>query len=69
MPTLVRPVRIGDCPVIKRGATRGATLLAVEVREHRAFFGDAIEVGRAIAHDAVVVATEVEPADVVRHDE
>ena len=51
------------------GAAGGAALLAVEVGEHRAFLGDAVDVGRAIAHDAVVVAADVEPADVVGHDE
>jgi hypothetical protein len=51
------------------GPAGGAALLTVEVREHRPLFGDAIEIGRPIAHHAVVVATEIEPADVVRHDE
>jgi hypothetical protein len=51
------------------GAACGATLLAVEVGEHRAFSGDAVDVRRPVAHDAVVVATDVEPSDVVGHDE
>ena len=51
------------------GAAGSAALLPVEVGEHRAFLGDPVDVGRAVAHDAVVVATDVEPADVVRHDE
>ena len=51
------------------GAAGGAALLPVEVGEHRAFLRDAVEVGRAIAHQAVVVAAEIEPADVVGHDE
>src|SRR5271170_3083557 len=50
------------------GATGSAALLSVEVGKHRPFLGDAIEVGRAVAHDAVVVAAEIEPADIVGHD-
>ena len=53
----------------ERRTASGAALLAVEVREHRALAGDAIHVRRAIAHEAVVVAAQIEPADVVRHDE
>jgi hypothetical protein len=56
--------------VIARDEGTGrAALLAVKIREHRSFFRDAIEIGRAIAHVAVVVATEVKPADVIGHDE
>ena len=51
------------------GAASGATLLAVEVGEHRALSGDAIDIRGAIPHHAVVVTTDVEPADVVAHDE
>ena len=47
------------------GTAGGAALLAVEVGEHRAFPGDAVDVGRPVAHDAVVVAADIEPADVV----
>src|SRR5262249_30627433 len=50
------------------GAASGATLLAVEVGEHRARLRDAVDVGRAVAHNSVVLATDVEPADVVSHD-
>src|SRR5262249_50106832 len=50
------------------GAASGATLLAVEVGEHRALLRDAVDVGREVAHNSVVVATDVEPADVVSHD-
>jgi len=56
-------------PRDERRAAGGAALLAVEVREVRALLGDAIDVGRAVAHHAVVVAADVEPADVVGHDE
>ena len=47
----------------------GAALLPVEVGEHRAFFGNMIDVRRAVTHDTVIVATDVKPADVVGHDE
>ncbi len=32
------------------GAAGGAALLAIPVGEHRAFFGDAVDVGRPVAH-------------------
>ena len=51
------------------GTAGGAALLAVEVGEHRALAGDAVDVRRAVPHEAVVVAADIEPADVVRHDE
>ena len=53
----------------KRRATGGAALLPVEIGEHRAFLGDAVDVRRPVTHDAVVVATDIEPANVVGHDE
>ena len=53
----------------ERRTASGAALLAVKVREHRALAGDAIHVRRAIAHDAVVVAAQIEPPNVVGHDE
>src|SRR5262249_1678623 len=56
-------------PGDERGASRRAALLAIEVGEVRALFGDAVDVGGPVAHDAVVVAADVEPADVVAHDE
>src|SRR5208337_2416443 len=52
------------------GGTTGCTaLLAVPVSEHRAFFGDTIDVRRAVAHDSVVVGTDIEPADIVAPDD
>ena len=53
----------------KGGATGCAALLPIEISEHRAFLGDAVDVRRPVTHDAVVVATDIEPADVVGHDE
>ena len=50
-------------------AACGTTLLAVPVGEERSFFGDAIDVRRAISHHAQVVGADVVPADIVAHDE
>src|SRR5262245_21188162 len=50
------------------GPPSGATLLAVEIGEVRAFPGDAVDVGRLVAHDAQIVAAEVKPTDVVGHN-
>jgi len=51
-------------PENERRAPRGAALLGVEVRKQRTLFGDAIDVRRLIAHDAVVVGADVVDADV-----
>ena len=51
------------------GASGGAALLRVPVGEQRAFSRDAVDVGRAVAHHAEIVAAGIEPADVVTHDE
>src|SRR6185503_1691514 len=53
----------------ERGATGGAALLAVPVGEVASLFGDAIDVGRAVAHNSLVVGADVEPADVVAPDD
>ena len=53
----------------ERGTTGGAALLRVGVGEHRAFFGDAVDVGRLVTHDAVVVGADVMDADVVAPDD
>ena len=50
-------------------AAGGAGLLAVAVGEQHAFLGDAVDVGRLVAHQAVRVATEVRHADVVAPDD
>ncbi len=49
----------------ERRATGGAALLAVPVGEQRAFAGDAVDVGRLVAHHAAIVGADVELADVV----
>ena len=59
----------GRLPGDERRASGRAALLAIPVGEPRAFFGDAVDVGRSIAHDAAVVATRVKPPDVVTHDD
>ena len=51
------------------GAAGGAALLAVVVGEDRAFVGDAVDVGRAVAHHAAVVGADVPVADVVAQDD
>src|SRR5262245_4476769 len=51
------------------GATGGAALLSVPVGEVAPVPGDAVDVGRAVAHDAVVVHADVEPADVIAPDD
>ena len=50
-------------------AAGGATLLAVPVGEHRAFFGDAVNIGGLVAHHAVVVGAGIPVADVVSPDD
>jgi hypothetical protein len=48
---------------------RGAGLLAVRVGEPHPFIGDAVDVGRAIAHHPAAVATQVPDADIVTPDD
>src|SRR5215211_7740647 len=51
------------------GAAGGARLLAVVIGEDRAFGGDAVDVGRAVAHHAAVVGADVPVADIVAHND
>ena len=51
------------------GAARGAARLGVVVGEHHALGGQLVEVRRLAGHDAAVVGADVEPADVVAHDD
>ena len=53
----------------KGGATGGAGLLPVIVGEDGAFIGDAVDVGRAVAHHAAVVGADVPISDVISHDD
>ena len=56
-------------PADERRAARGAALLTVGIGEPHALVGDAVDVRRAIAHQAVAVATQVGDADVVAPDD
>ena len=56
-------------PGDERRAAGGAALLAVPVGEQRAFLGDAVDVGRLVAHHAQVVGADVELADVIAPDD
>ena len=56
-------------PGDERGASGGAALLAVPVGEQRAFLGDAVDVGRLVAHHALVVGADIPVADVVAPDD
>src|SRR6516164_3157334 len=49
----------------KRGASGGAALLPVPVREERAFASNAVNVGRLVAHHALIVGTDVPVADII----
>jgi hypothetical protein len=50
---------------MKAAPPGGAALLSVPVSEHRAFFGNAVDVRRTVAHRAVIVGADVPPAYVV----
>ena len=53
----------------ERRAAGGARLLAVVVEEAHALLGDAVDVGRLVAHQAVAVGADVGDADVVAEDD
>ena len=53
----------------KRRAPSGAALLAVGIGEERAFFGDAINVGRPVAHQPHRVGADLRDADVIAEDD
>src|SRR5688500_14108329 len=50
-----------------RAASR-AGLLTVAVGEHHAFIGDAVDIGRLIAHQTARVAAQIRDADIVAPD-
>ena len=56
---------------IGRTARAGAEGIAISLcsGEERAFLGDAVDVGGAIAHHAAIVGADVPVADVVGHDD
>ena len=47
------------------GTAGGAGIFAIGIGEDRAFFGDAVNIGRAIAHHAHVVGRDIGPADII----
>ena len=51
------------------GAARRATGFGVVVGEPHAFGGQLVEVRRLAGHDALVIGADVEPADIVAHDD
>ena len=54
---------------MKFAATGGATRLGVIVGKPHAFGGHFVEVRRPNGHHALIVDTDIGPADVVSHDE
>ena len=69
MPTFDRPGAQHALAGDERRAARGARLLAVGVGEQHPFLGDAVDVGRLVAHQAVRVAAQVRDADVIAPDD
>ena len=53
----------------ERRTAGGAGLLAVAVREYHAFVGETVDVGRSVAHQAVVYAAQVRLPDIVAPDD
>jgi hypothetical protein len=51
------------------GASGGAACLRVIVGKAHAFGGELVEIGRLARHDALVIGADVEPADIVTHDD
>ena len=68
-PTFVRPVRIGDCPVMK--AARPAVQLCWPYQSVKIAPSarDPVNIGSLIAHHALVVGTRIPVADVVSPDD
>ena len=60
---------IDALPGDEGGASRRARLLAVAIGEHHAFLGDAVDVGRLVAHEAVRIAAQIRDADIVAPDD
>ena len=56
------PVRKPDWPVMNE-------MLTVVVGEHHAFLGDAVDIGRLVAHQAARIDTDIGLADVVAPDD
>ncbi len=60
---------VGALPGDEGRPAGGAALLAVGIGEFYAFVGDAINIGGAVAHQAVAVAAQVGDADVIAPDD
>src|SRR3989442_1648709 len=50
-------------------ASGGAACFGIVVTESHAFRRQTIEVGRLPRHDALMIGADIEPADIVTHDE
>ena len=57
MPTLVRPVRKPLCPVIKEARPAVQLCSPYEVGEAHSLFREPIDMGRAVAHQPIRIAT------------
>ena len=68
-PTVVKPGADRQLAGDEVGATRRAARLGVIVGEPHALGGKLVEVRRPARHDALVIGADVEPADVVAHDD
>ncbi len=68
-PTLLKPVRKHALAGDERRPAGRAAFLPVGVGEPHALVGDAVDVRRAVAHQAVAVAAEVADPDVVTPDD
>ncbi len=53
----------------KRRSPGRTTLLGIVIREHHAFLGDAVDVGRLVTHHAVRVGADVRLPDVIAPDD
>ena len=53
----------------ERRASRSAGLLAVVVQEPDALLGDAVDIGRLIAHQPVAIGADIGNADIVAEDD
>ena len=51
------------------GAAGGATRFGVIVGEAHAIGGELVEIRRLAGHDALVIGADIEPADIVAHDD
>jgi hypothetical protein len=69
IPTFDSPVPVDALARDEGGAARGTRLLTIRVGEKHALLGQAVDVGRAIAHEAMGVAAEVGLPDVIAPDD